>query len=182
MIWGDSLEIMNLMPDDSFHLVLADPPYGDPVLINRSIMEARRVSSGASLYFMYAEDLVNLIEPPDQVCFWVKPTSTKNTSRRYSRFVEVIACYDLARSPFRQDTHWTTRSGIFTDTLVTQDHPYKKPESLIEKLLVVNTNVGDRVLDPFAGSGTVETVCNRIGRHCLSIDVDKGYAKRGSAL
>lgn len=173
MIHGDSLVYMRQMPDASVDLVLADPPYSDLSLINGSIAEARRISKGASLYFMYAEDLVGLEMEPTQVLFWVKPTSTKNTTKRYSRFVEVIACYDLARSPFRQDTHWTVRSGLFTDTLIgTPEHPFKKPESLIEKLLAVNSNPGDLILDPFAGSGTTATVCARIGRKCLDMELN----------
>jgi DNA modification methylase len=173
MIWADSLEVMNQMEDDCVDFVLADPPYSDTILINQSITQARRVSKGASLYFMYAEDLCDLRQKPDQVVFWVKPSSTKNTVKRYSRFVEVIACYDLARGPFNQDTHWSTRSGIFNDSFsLKQTHPYQKPDSLIEKLLCLHTERGDLVLDPFAGSGTVEYVADRVGRKCLSIEME----------
>lgn len=176
MIWGDSLEIMEQMPENSVEFVLADPPYGDHDLINTAIRTARRVCSGASVFFMYAEDLYHLFDHPDQIIFWVKPVSTKNTIRRYSRFVEVIACYDLDRSPFNQNTHWSTRTGVFTDALThKQAHPYEKPQSLVEKLLAVHTKPGYLVLDPFAGSGTVERVSTRMDRDCLSIEIDKKW-------
>lgn len=172
MIHGDSLAYMKMMPDKSFDLVIADPPYGDFDLINDSIREARRVSGGASLYFMYAENLYHLNEAPDQVVFWVKPISTKNTVKRYSRFVEVIACYDIDRGPFNQDTHWSVRSGVFTDSFSNkQIHPFQKPDSLIEKLLLTHSNSQDWILDPFAGSGTVERVCKRLDRSCLSMEI-----------
>lgn len=173
MIIGDSLEYMRQMDDDCVDFVLADPPYSDYPLINASIVEARRVSKGASMYFMYAEDVFGLEHKPDQILHWIKPPSTKNTSRRYSRFVEVIACYDLDRSPFNGDTYWAARSGVFNDCFSSKvAHPYQKPMSLIEKLLLVNTRPRNLVLDPFAGSGTVEKVCHQLDRQCLSIEID----------
>lgn len=156
---------------ERFNLVVADPPYSEFPLINEAIALAREKCDGASFFFMYAEDLIHLEATPDQVLFWVKTASTKNTKRRYSRFVEVICAYDLDKSPFNQDTHWTTRSGTFIDQLTYRNHPFAKPESLIEKLVAVNSNPGDIVLDPFAGTGTVQRVCERMGRNCVSIEI-----------
>lgn len=173
MICGDSLTYMKQMPDRCFDVVLADPPYGEFPLINDSIRESRRIAIGPSFYFMYAEDLCQLDQTPDQVLFWVKTPSTKNTSRRYSRFVEVIAAYDLDDSLFNQDTHWTIRTGIFQDTFsYKQVHPFQKPGGLIEKLLAVNAQPGYTVLDPFSGCGTTEDACERLGLDCLSIEID----------
>lgn len=176
MIYGDSLALMKQMPDESVGLVLADPPYNEMDLINASIREARRVSTGVSLYFMYPEDIYWLTEEPDQILHWVKPISTKNTSKRYSRFVEALCVYDLARGPFSQTTHWATRSGVFTDGFVgKQVHPFQKPDSLVEKLLALHGQ--DLILDPFAGSGTVERVATRLGFPCLSIELDYSWVR-----
>jgi len=123
---------------------------------------------------MYAEDVYHLKHEPEQIIFWVKAASTKNTVRKYSRFVEVICCYDLDKSPFNQDTHWSTRSGIFSDDLIyKQGHPHGKPPALIEKLLAVNAWPGDRILDPFAGSETVRKVCEQIDMNSISIEISK---------
>lgn len=168
---ADCIRIMSRVVDRRFDVVIADPPYGNGVLINAAVEQSRRICRGASFFFMYAEDITRLDQPPDQVLFWVKPVSTKNTYRRYSRFVEVIVAYDIARSPFLQDTHWSVRTGVFTDTLVDQDHAHSKPDSLIEKLLRVNCKPHGLVLDPFAGSHTVEKVCKRLGYSCVSIEV-----------
>jgi DNA modification methylase len=42
--------------------------------------------------------------------------------------------------------------------------PNQLPEAIIERLVKVASNRGDRVLDPFAGTGTVGKVCKRLGR------------------
>jgi DNA modification methylase len=170
---GDSLKILPEISARSFDFVLADPPYSEFPLINDVIAEGRRISRGASLYFMYAEDLCHLSAVPDQVLFWTKPVSTKNTSKRYSRFVEVMAVYDIERSPFRQNLHWSVRSGIFTDSLVRkQVHPFEKPKSLIEKLLLTHVPEGGSVLDPFAGRGTVGHVADSLGMTHFSVEID----------
>lgn len=50
-------------------------------------------------------------------------------------------------------------------------HPNQLPEVYLERLLLAYTNVGDRVLDPFAGSGTTAVVADALGRSCVTIDV-----------
>lgn len=177
---GNSLEIMRGIDSNSYDFVLADPPYSEFPLINDSIEQARRISRGASAYFMYAEDIQKLSRQPDQVAFWVKPVSTKNTVKKYSRFVEVLCVYDIERSPFNQNLHWSNRTGIFTDMIVgKQSHPFEKPESLIERLLLTHCNIwreGGSVLDPFAGSGTVCKVANRLGIQSRGIEIDPKWS------
>ncbi|MBQ6727393.1 MAG: site-specific DNA-methyltransferase, partial [Clostridia bacterium] len=43
-------------------------------------------------------------------------------------------------------------------------HPTQKSEKLIAKLILASSNVGDLVLDPFAGSGTTAVVAKKLGR------------------
>jgi DNA modification methylase len=171
---GDCLAVIPTL-EDEIDLVIADPPYSEFPLINDAITLCRSVCKGASFFFMYAEDIFHLEDKPDQILFWTKPVSTKNTTKRYSRFVEVVCAYDLAKSPFVQDTHWSTRTGIFTDTLIGPSlHPFEKPVSLIQKLIMVNSKPGDLILEPFGGSEPVRRVCEGMDRRSISIEVDHG--------
>jgi site-specific DNA-methyltransferase (adenine-specific) len=49
-------------------------------------------------------------------------------------------------------------------------YPTQKPLALIERIVRVHSNPGDRVLDFFAGSGTTGVAAARLGRECLLID------------
>jgi adenine specific DNA methylase Mod len=49
-------------------------------------------------------------------------------------------------------------------------YPTQKPEELMQRLLLALTNDGDRVLDPYCGSGTTLAVAHRLGRHAVGID------------
>lgn len=55
-------------------------------------------------------------------------------------------------------------------------HPNQLPEVYLERLIRAYTNPGDRVLDPFCGSGTTATVAVALGRHCVTIDVSESNA------
>ena len=50
-------------------------------------------------------------------------------------------------------------------------HPNQLPERYLQRLLAAFTNHGDKVLDPFAGSGTTAVVASAMGRQCVTIDV-----------
>lgn len=54
-------------------------------------------------------------------------------------------------------------------------HPTQKPESLLHRILVGTTNVGDVVLDPFFGTGTTGAVAKRLGRKWIGIEREQDY-------
>lgn len=58
-----------------------------------------------------------------------------------------------------------------------QKHPTQKPEGLIERMVLASSNRGDRILDPFAGSGTTLRVCQQTGRRCLGIELNPEYVE-----
>lgn len=54
-------------------------------------------------------------------------------------------------------------------------HPASFPEKLVENCILLSSDVGDMVLDPFMGSGTTGIVCKNIGRKFIGIEIDKKY-------
>ena len=51
------------------------------------------------------------------------------------------------------------------------------PSKLIEPCVLAGSQVGDFVLDPFFGSGTVGLVCQRLGRKFIGIELHPEYVK-----
>ena len=47
----------------------------------------------------------------------------------------------------------------------------KKPEKLIERILLLSTNPGDLVLDSFLGSGTTAAVAHKMGRKYIGVEM-----------
>lgn len=50
-------------------------------------------------------------------------------------------------------------------------YPTQKPESLLERIILANSNIGDIVLDPFCGCGTAVSVAQRLNRRWIGIDI-----------
>ena len=55
-------------------------------------------------------------------------------------------------------------------------HPCQMPEAVLERIIRVASNPGDRVLDPFAGSGTTLAVAKKLGRQYLGVELSERYA------
>lgn len=58
-------------------------------------------------------------------------------------------------------------------------HPWQKPVAEIETLLRYFTKPNDLVIDPCGGGFTTAVACHRLGRKCVSCDVEKAYVVRG---
>ncbi|MGH6865014.1 MAG: site-specific DNA-methyltransferase [Methyloceanibacter sp.] len=56
-------------------------------------------------------------------------------------------------------------------------HPTQKPESLLHRVILASSRLGDMVLDPFLGSGTTAVAAKRLGRNFVGIEREPSYAK-----
>lgn len=57
----------------------------------------------------------------------------------------------------------------------TIDHPCPYPEELVRRLVLLYSEEGDEILDPFIGSGQTALVALRKGRRCVGYDVEEKY-------
>ena len=67
----------------------------------------------------------------------------------------------------------TTCNGMHEKT----PHPTQKPEELLRKIVLASSNVGDVVIDPFAGSGTTLVVAEQLKRQWRGCDVSLEYCR-----
>ncbi len=58
-------------------------------------------------------------------------------------------------------------------------HPAKFPETLVERYIRFFTKKGEKVLDPMAGTGTVNFICEKINRYGYSIELEEKYYNIG---
>ena len=54
-------------------------------------------------------------------------------------------------------------------------HSTQKPESLLHRIILATTNKGDKIFDPFLGTGTTAVVSKKLGRTYFGIEKDKKY-------
>lgn len=60
-----------------------------------------------------------------------------------------------------------------------EEHPTQKPEVLLERIIQASSNVGEVILDPFAGTFTTCAVAQRLGRKSIGIECQEKYVKIG---
>lgn len=60
------------------------------------------------------------------------------------------------------------------------EHPCQLPIPLLERLILMSSDEGDIILDPFVGTGTTAIAAKRLGRKFIGIDIDSKYVKTAS--
>ena len=57
------------------------------------------------------------------------------------------------------------------------EHPCQLPIHLLERIILMSTDEGDIVFDPFVGTGTTVIAAKRLGRMYIGFDIDKKYVE-----
>ena len=80
----------------------------------------------------------------------------------------LVGADKVARGKTPTDTWWHTI--VSPNGKEKTGYPTQKPLGVIERIVAVHTNPGDRLLDFFAGSGTLGVAAARMGRHATLVD------------
>ncbi len=77
----------------------------------------------------------------------------------------------------------TLASDVWTDihrirhNVRRDEHPCQLPIPLLERVVLMSTDPGDIVLDPFLGTGTTAIAAKALGRHFVGIELDPEYVR-----
>ncbi len=72
-------------------------------------------------------------------------------------------------------------SDVWTDihrirhTKFRDEHPCQLPVHLLERIILMSTDDGDIVLDPFMGTGTTAIAAKKLGRNYIGLELDENY-------
>ncbi len=195
---GDCLELMKQIPDGSVDLVLCDLPYG---VVNRksnglrnldkgaadvltfdvesAITESLRVCSG-SFYFFCGTEQVSAIRAQlvrcgltTRLCVWEKTNPSPMNGQH--AWLSGIECCVYAKKPGAVFNEHCQNSVWRYPTARGKLHPTMKPLSLMERLVLASSSVGDTVLDFVMGSGTTGVAAVRNRRFFVGMELDPGY-------
>ncbi len=147
----------------------------------------------------YPEEMMKYIVPalgiPDEVLAWCYPS---NISRRF-RLINIYnkkPDFSKILQPYKNPTDKRVKKLIekgskgtpiydwFTDINIVKnvskektEHSCPVPVALMERLILLLTNEGDIVVDPFVGSGTTAIACLKTNRKYIGIEISKKYCK-----
>jgi len=90
---------------------------------------------------------------------------------------EIVVRTVLNAKPTDSETVWR----FPTENAEAIGHPTPFPEELPRRLILLYTEPGDTVLDPFMGSGTTCVAARRLGRGYVGYDVSPEYCAKAQA-
>lgn len=176
-ITKDVISDLKNIKDRSIDLIIVDPPYQEGFTKYFSDFKKKLKPNGQILWFCQPTELYELPEKPLQILIWKEPYSPKPIRKKYREFLDIIAWYAYGNYTFNK-LLWNLMNSVFEDVIVRDKrlHKWEKPETLIERLILVHTNKNDLVFDPFAGSGVVQKVCKELKRNYIGYDIlNKNY-------
>ncbi len=230
IFWGDCLDIMKTIPDNSIDAAFADPPFNLNKKYNgyadnkefwfyldwceQWICELVRITKPTGSIFVhnipkwltYYAGFLNKTSYFKHWIAWDAPTSPMGKSLQPSHYGILYYAKDVKKNKYYEIRYPHKRcrkceylikdyggkkeglhpfgplvSDVWTDihrikhTRYRDEHPCQLPLHLLERIILMSTDEGDIVLDPFVGTGTTVIAAKRLGRNYIGIDIDEKY-------
>lgn len=114
---------------------------------------------------------------------WAKLGKQHNAGERLARLYEVALVFGrlpaaaLEPGDPSPPRHFISGYDVEGEAGRWEHHPNHKPFSLLEPILRFYTRPGDRVLEPFSGSGSTVAAAVRLGRKASAIELREQWAR-----
>ena len=183
---GDCREVLPEIP--LADLVIMDPPYGmefrsnyrtvkydairgDDALPLDLILMAIAHATRAAYVFCRWDNLISMPKPKSVIA-WVKNNwSMGDLKHEHGRQWEACCFYPRAAHEFIE----RIPDVIHADRTGNELHPAQKPVPLMARIIAAN--VGELVLDPFAGSGTTLWAAKALRRRSVGVEIEEKWAE-----
>lgn len=194
LILGDCRDILPTL--GKVDAIVTDPPYGiawtKPELkaaksrahngiANDATVEARDAVlgwHGTGRALVFGSFQASFPPRVKQVLIWHKPGDSGlfGTVAGYRRDIEpIFVCGDWPKESVKRSSVLTSAASFRGHAAKdTGSHPHTKPVGLMAQLLEPLSR-GDRVLDPFMGSGTTGVACVALGLSFIGVEIDPGH-------
>jgi len=196
---GDSLDLLPKISSNTVDLVVADPPYGSSKSWDKATIEFQKkwltecyrvMKQDSTIYFFYPPMKLGKILPIVEGLFKLKNLLVWHHANlygagmsfgadRYKSTWEAIIYATKGKGDEVAFKSWQEFGSSFDVFIIPADlraaHPAKKPEAIIRKLIIVSSNPGDLILDPFCGTGTACKVAKQLHRRYVGIEKNKEF-------
>jgi site-specific DNA-methyltransferase (adenine-specific) len=199
---GDCREVLAGLPDDTFHAVITDPPYGIGFQYADGVEEAATPDEYAGFIAPIFREMVRVVRPGGLVALW--------QSRKYIRYLWNWFGDDI-KPYFACHGHVSWRNEVMADAVdpvvffwkpgadpvrparqhgsknfhvshmqfdeVAREHPCPRPLDVCEHVIANFVPEGGYVLDPFAGSGSILVAAEHLGHPWLGVERNPDYRR-----
>ncbi len=213
LMLGDCEYLIDTLEDESVDLLITDPPFGNPMIVNTGLTDksaynfvttnvstldymlplmqrlvpklARKLKVGAHVYIFtgmgvsYYEQMLILRQNKflidDLPLIWYKcRPSTLPRDYSYVSSYEVCMFGHFGEKKKRLMKPLSNLFSMQPPNEKTKVHPLQRPTELLELWIENSSDVGDLVLDCFAGSGSTLYAARKLKRRAIGFEKDKG--------
>ncbi len=197
-IASDKMEGKKASPVESYKSVLKpndNSTLGEVItLMENLVLEIVRVLKPArNFYIFFTPDLypalVNMLKIVASL--WFDPTPiiwNKGRTTTPFRGYTYTPCYEMilfgGTLPRTHRLNGPAKKILDFSPISSKNktHPFQKPQLLLRFLIEQSTNLGDLVLDPFAGSGSTLLAAKNLGRGYLGFELDNDHFMKAQSL
>lgn len=201
VIHGDCLEVMKSFADNSFDLVLTDPPYGMAYQSSRRTEKYDKIENDVDIAWFqpFAKELYRVMKDdthvyifcndyaisdfrrwleeagftPKLTLVWVKNNHTSgDLEGDYGNKTEFVIYAQKGRRLLNGKRETNV---LMFDRVASELHPTQKPVELCSFLISKSSAEGETVFDPFSGSGTTLIAAKNLGRNAIGIEINQEY-------
>jgi site-specific DNA-methyltransferase (adenine-specific) len=205
ILHGDSVEILPTLDENSFDLLLSDPPYGmdfksgwnnkekiandkiqDTTILFENVLKESvpLLKDDAHFYLFGNINFIGKIRPIIEkylnlknILIWDRRVIGMGDLKSYGNSYDIIY--------FGYNKVWKDLNGTRDRDLLSYSridpakniHPTEKPLDILEYLIKKSSNENDRVLEPFAGGGSTLVACKNTNRQATGIEIEEQYVK-----
>lgn len=110
-----------------------------------------------------------------QILTWEKPLSIINKNRFSTNAEYICRIYDFGTALNKISPNEVYNKVIHVPTEREKQHPTAKPIGLFQRLILLSSQEGGTVLDPFCGSGTAAIAAIRSNRNYICFEINEKY-------
>ena len=191
IIYGDCLEELKTIEDESIDMIFTDPPYG----LNKegitndsnldqyygSLKECYRILKD-NKYFVVFVSIKNLpsffIDNPFsykwQYIFYISNTMHVG-GLGFNKYSPLLV-FEKGKGIHNPICDILETSGS-AKKCAKRIHPTQKEVIVCSKIIENLSNENDVILDPFVGGGTTQVSCEQLGRNSIGIEINEEYCK-----
>lgn len=127
-------------------------------------------------YAMWAENNGYMFS----ILVWEKPLSIINHNRFSQNLEYIVRVYDYGTALRRVSNNelYSRVKKVAPINGKAKIHPTEKPVQIIREFVLLNTDKGDTILDPFMGSGSTAIACIQEKRHFVGFELNEKFYKK----
>lgn len=203
---GDCLPLLQKLPDHSVDLLLTDPPYGINYLSRSTTLPLVRILNDGVEAYKLLDDALRIIydklkpnahvyifttwqayEPMaaivrkyfnlKNVLVWEKNNRTRGDLKGNYGYAHEMVLYAHKGRRYllgKRDDNILRFKKVPSQHM---RHPTEKPVELLKYIIQKSSALGEVVLDPFAGVGSVGVAALETGRKCILIEIEEAWAQ-----